>query len=784
MTEMEDVTLNELVTAIDDTHLQNTVQYDLEPVYKKDSDVQEVSKALEDFDKADIEKDISKAKTKETMGKYTQVVFNRDVQPTVVYPQKEAPKPNFASQINAELSEKIENVLNKVNPKRVVGEASALVRKGMSRKEQIERAKRLAALRSAMFFDQQNARRQNKIKSKKYHRILKHEKERDKKKEQEILIEKDPELAKDFERKKEFDRLTERITQRHAKNQWAREMKEFGLTRIDGIRRDIQDKDAIGKMLREKQNKEWMFDEKKFFDEQGLNKEINEILGKENFESDDEDIGVTDKDKEIALDRVKQLQSTELDNDAIMGMKFMKEARKKEVEQLQGFVDEMNAPLKEKKDVVVVAMNEETISTGQQEGCVGIEGNEADDSKKYIETSESLAQQKKKDQMKRKEEIKKFMNDITQNDEHNDDKMELENEDEKEEEQEEASKEDQNVKSGQESVEESVQPLKEIAMEDDNKEEAEIIEEKTETVAKHKDTIQNMEMIPLDFDGNAEKEEKKTKKEKTVKMEIEKDPVATVTLTPTNPEVIQEIKMESSPLSRLQNMDEEDDNIIFEKDQKELLRLAFAEDDVMQEVNSYEPKKKKEYVPGENENLPGWGEWSNQATVTKKVNQEKKPRKKKIYVNAGVDKKFLKYLAIAAPVKGLTAEVYDKLINQPIGSEWVSAKTHSKLIAPRHIVHRGREIEPVSSDALKQKEEEDAKKKQEEQTNTENTNVEGDKQEKNSNKKDDPKNRFKSDPRRDRVGGKNFKQHSKTEVKKAPRRDRDDKKKKAPYSKK
>ncbi|XP_077488446.1 uncharacterized protein LOC144099183 isoform X2 [Amblyomma americanum] len=96
--------------------------------------------------------------------------------------------------------------------------------KAMSLEEAKERLAELKKMRALLSYQEMKARRQGKIKSKKYHRILKKERLKKQMKEFEELKEKDPELAIEKLRELDKQRILERVSLRHkSTGKWAKQ---------------------------------------------------------------------------------------------------------------------------------------------------------------------------------------------------------------------------------------------------------------------------------------------------------------------------------------------------------------------------------------------------------------------------------------------------------------------------------------------------------------------------------------------------------------------------------
>uniref|UniRef100_A0A224Z962 U3 small nucleolar RNA-associated protein 14 n=1 Tax=Rhipicephalus zambeziensis TaxID=60191 RepID=A0A224Z962_9ACAR len=136
------------------------------------------------------------------------------------FTQRFEPKTDLEREIN-----KILKVSENVTPpgaELTPAEEKAL--KAMSLEEAKERLAELKKMRALMSYQEMKARRQGKIKSKKYHRILKKERLKKEMKEFEELKEKDPELAIEKLKELEKQRILERVSLRHkGTGKWAKQ---------------------------------------------------------------------------------------------------------------------------------------------------------------------------------------------------------------------------------------------------------------------------------------------------------------------------------------------------------------------------------------------------------------------------------------------------------------------------------------------------------------------------------------------------------------------------------
>ncbi|KAK6461199.1 small-subunit processome, partial [Scheffersomyces coipomensis] len=153
----------------------------------------------------------------------------------------------------------------------------------------------------------------------------------------------------------------------------------------------------------------------------------------------------------------------------------------------------------------------------------------------------------------------------------------------------------------------------------------------------------------------------------------------------------------------------QDDSKMFK--QKELIKEAFAGDDVVQE---FEIEKKRvardEDDKHEDVTLPGWGDWAGGSKKNKKrkvilkkidgvVQQDKRKDKhlKNVIINEKVNKKNLKYQSSEVPFPFESREQYERSLRMPVGQEWTSRETHQKLTMPRIITKQGTVIDPLKA---------------------------------------------------------------------------------------
>lgn len=145
--------------------------------------------------------------------------------------------------------------------------------------------------------------------------------------------------------------------------------------------------------------------------------------------------------------------------------------------------------------------------------------------------------------------------------------------------------------------------------------------------------------------------------------------------------------------------------------QKNLIKQAFAGDDVVQEFEA----EKRQVIEDEGDKeedltLPGWGGWAGDGVTeqpkkkfVRKINgvvqegKRKDKNLKNVIINERVNKKNLKYQSGAVPYPFESKEQYERSLRMPIGQQWTSKETHQKLTMPRIIKKQGHVIDPMKA---------------------------------------------------------------------------------------
>eukprot|EP01105_Mastigella_eilhardi_P026583 TRINITY_DN7753_c0_g1_i1.p1 TRINITY_DN7753_c0_g1~~TRINITY_DN7753_c0_g1_i1.p1 ORF type:complete len:713 (-),score=280.76 TRINITY_DN7753_c0_g1_i1:77-1936(-) len=114
----------------------------------------------------------------------------------------------------------------------------------------------LAKLRSVMWQQEVKAKHSAKIKSKKYHQIMKHAKQASHEREVAAIAAEDPEALAEYQDRIERERIKERMTLKHKNtSRWARNLQQKGLTKVPEFKKAIDEQLRKSKQLSEKREK-------------------------------------------------------------------------------------------------------------------------------------------------------------------------------------------------------------------------------------------------------------------------------------------------------------------------------------------------------------------------------------------------------------------------------------------------------------------------------------------------------------------------------------------------
>nr|XP_037281321.1 U3 small nucleolar RNA-associated protein 14 homolog C-like [Rhipicephalus microplus] len=636
--------------------------------------------------------------------------------------QRFEPKTDLERQIN-----KILKVSENVTPpgaELTPAEEKAL--KAMSLEEAKERLAELKKMRALMSYQEMKARRQAKIKSKKYHRILKKERLRKEMKEFEELKEKNPELAIEKLKELEKQRILERVSLRHkgtgkwAKQQMLRtkynqESREALLKQLELSRQltqkplvessddeDAMDSDAAGEVASTHTGEL----EASFFSSANpwlkkpsgarpsaavSNAEVPEDVENEkdtnaNLDNDSEEDG----DENGEEGRAKQADGTENGQEHLTS-----EAVAVEAEAASCGTDE-----KEEKSV--------SSSKLQHAGRVKQVSVEKGVKRKLAEVTKSRGHASVQDSEPVKlplEEpevvnIDRMFDSLSGR----------------------AAKRRKKIKPGQRKRKEinkfTVTPIsREKASKEENNDPDKTMEdlESSENEAQIDETLERKQTLK-DLESFSQQETLKpaAKRQSSVPKptqsgakpdKVEVDPTRFL-------EVKQQILKSRAPDLGGTAEDALDDEDI-EKEQAVTIAEAFADDDVISAFREEKKAQVKQDTPqGVDLFLPGWGSWAGPGI---KVDKKKRrrffvkpppapPRKDRtlgnVIISEAKDEKFEAHQVDALPFPFNNVSQFESVISHPVGSLWNPETSFRELTAPKVVAKIGQVIDPIDRDAL------------------------------------------------------------------------------------
>ncbi|KAJ3053225.1 hypothetical protein HK097_004777 [Rhizophlyctis rosea] len=143
---------------------------------------------------------------------------------------------------------------------------------------------------------------------------------------------------------------------------------------------------------------------------------------------------------------------------------------------------------------------------------------------------------------------------------------------------------------------------------------------------------------------------------------------------------------------------------------RELLQMAFANDDVAAEFEGEKEKAMELDKPKEEDlTLPGWGSWGGTGVQPKKrvvkapkpgegveVEKRQDAKLKHVIINEKRMKKATKYMVPQLPHGFDTLEQYERTIRMPLGKEWNATSQHKEVVKPRVQTKIGHVITPLT----------------------------------------------------------------------------------------
>lgn len=150
-------------------------------------------------------------------------------------------------------------------------------------------------------------------------------------------------------------------------------------------------------------------------------------------------------------------------------------------------------------------------------------------------------------------------------------------------------------------------------------------------------------------------------------------------------------------------------------EQKDLVRMAFANDDDAQIEEFHKEKEdlENEETAEKPTELPGWGSWVGEGVKQRKRRSQPEPttpqskRSKNIQtmdnviINPKRNKAASKFMITKIPYPYRTKEQYERSLDLPLGAEWNTLSVHAKLNRARISTKQGVAIDPITMEDAK-----------------------------------------------------------------------------------
>lgn len=148
-------------------------------------------------------------------------------------------------------------------------------------------------------------------------------------------------------------------------------------------------------------------------------------------------------------------------------------------------------------------------------------------------------------------------------------------------------------------------------------------------------------------------------------------------------------------------------------EQKLTIAEAFEEDDILADFElEKEEEKKKNEITDVDQNLPGWGSWAgfgiikrpNKHFIVKfpKAAPRKDDNKGSVIINEELNKEIRKHLVSDLPFPFTSVSDFEASIRAPLGTAFVPETAHKVLVQPSVVTKMGAIIEPMDENMLVQ----------------------------------------------------------------------------------
>ncbi|XP_015367455.1 PREDICTED: U3 small nucleolar RNA-associated protein 14 homolog C [Diuraphis noxia] len=191
---------------------------------------------------------------------------------------------------------------------------------------------------------------------------------------------------------------------------------------------------------------------------------------------------------------------------------------------------------------------------------------------------------------------------------------------------------------------------------------------------------------------------------------IEKPIKQVQNIDPTEFLQVTQVNLETDEMAQVEDhLDDKEEN-----EQEKLIAEAFADDDIVNEFKEEKKKLEEQSKPKVETALPGWGSWAGpnirKRTFKKRTNMgmfrtpAKPPRKdfnrEKVIIHESADDSIKSHLVSELPYPFKGVEEYEETIKVPVGRTWVPETVFQKLTAPPVVTQMGQIIDPIDENSV------------------------------------------------------------------------------------
>ncbi|XP_067676071.1 U3 small nucleolar RNA-associated protein 14 homolog A-like [Haliotis asinina] len=712
------VRLHELIGSLQNTTSHGELKKQLRSVHRR---TKVAPVPLSKVEETKIQRTTAYEKTKDDLAKWNSIVAENRKAEQISFPLQQ---PNLKLQTTDE-------VKTRFKPRTPLEiEIAALLQKGsdsvgshdkeltpaeeralsaMSLEEARERRAELQKYRALLTYKQARAKREKKIKSKKYHRILKKEKLKQEKARMEELQRTDPEAFVEKLQQLDRDRVQERMTLRHrGGSKFAQRQKIYG-------KYDDRSREAVQNMIQI--NKELT---KKTQLEEDSNSDSE---GGVSVHSDDEgemivsQLGMTGGDNPwmTAQPKVSEFQRPGTIKNTAQDIVSEGEASEEEEEHEKAQEQEM---LEEDQDVPEEddESDDDDISNLSKTETTGLESKERKSEREGEKTEVSTKSKRKR---RKRKKVDKSNDDAVEEDSGIGDTIGsiFSN----------LSKSRLQIAKSLESDEKEISSKKKKKKKNKKKN-----TNQGETKSNEKDDVEDEdeELMDLslnrkktleDMEGGFEETGKQKANSKSVgkKLHAESGPTEKSKTDDVyvDPKKLFTLETKLSHTAAVDIITDEDGGMDLEEQQRMTIAQAFADDDVIDEFT----KEKANIVDRDKPKsidltLPGWGEWG--GTGLKPSRKKKKrftlkgpdaaPRRDRdlgnVIISEKLDDAIAKHQVSRLPFPYTSPQQFEQSIRAPVGKNWNPETAFRKMIQPKVLTKLGTVIKPIDKSEIFEKE--------------------------------------------------------------------------------